>query len=88
MLRYAQHFRYILDTVEVARKCNGGGSAKLSSLMNQYLFEGAGDVQSHEALTDTEDLLAVTRAMAEKRGITFAELLEMSPKREFFSMGQ
>ena len=56
--------------------------------MNQYLFEGAGDVQSHEALTDTEDLLAVTRAMAEKRGITFAELLEMSPKKEFFSMGQ
>ena len=56
--------------------------------MLHLVHEGAGDVQSHEALKDTEDLLAVTRAMAEKRGITFAELLEMSPKREFFSMGQ
>ena len=74
--------------MEVARKYSTGGSAKLSNLMNQFLHEGAGDVQSHEALKDTEDLLAVARAMAEKRGITFAELLEMSPKREFYSMGQ
>ena len=44
-------------------------------------------MQSHEALKDTEDLLAVTRAMAQRRGITFAELLEMSSKREFLSMG-
>lgn len=87
-VQYGTSIRYVLDTLEVARKVQAGtGGAKLSNLMNQYLHEGAGDVQSHEALKDTEDLLAVTRAMAQRRGITFAELLEMSSKREFLSMG-
>ena len=51
-------------------------------------FQGAGDVQSHEALKDAEDLLAVAKAMAEKREMTLHELLQLSPKREFIDLQQ
>ena len=46
-------------------------------------LQGAGDEQSHEALQDAEDLLAVAQAMARKKGITFKELLDMSPKKKW-----
>ena len=45
-------------------------------------------MQSHEALKDAEDLLAVAKAMAEKREMTLHELLKLSPKREFIDLQQ
>ena len=58
------------------------GESALARLMSVYLGAGIGDEQTHEALNDTQDLLKVLRAMADRRKIRFGKLLALGKKKK------
>ncbi len=79
----------LLDTVTLAKKYDPSehgprGKDKLAVLLTVYLGTEA-KTQTHDALDDTLELVRVVNAMAEKKKMSFKEIMDLSDKLPFSS---